>query len=357
MIEDAVYMGMKNDVSFLIADTVNLYEHQSSFNPNMPMRFLIYAVMLYDNYIETHSEYRRYSSVQQKAPTPKCVCFYNGTSQMSDIVTLRLSDTFASGSEPDIEVKVTMININYGHNSKLLEGCRPLRDYSYFVHETRVNQKILGSLEKAVDAAIEKLADDSLIKPFLMANRSEVKSMFITEYDEERAFAEQREDAREEGRAEGREEGRAEGKAEGKAEGIAEGMEKGGKFMLFGLVKKPYCPPSATTRGDSTASLIMSNTGIIGLTERITRLTFIRQCPNMRTAALNCWGRQPIRKRRSAEPSHYGSDVKETMRRGRRQRFILPTNTLRPVKSMITECLRQHTIPPCFKTVITGFRP
>lgn len=226
MIEDAVYMGMKNDVSFLIADTFNLYEHQSSFNPNMPMRFLIYAGMLYDNYIETHNEYRRYSSVQQKAPTPKCVCFYNGTTQMSDIVTLRLSDAFTPGPEPDIEVKVTMININYGHNSELLEGCRPLRDYSYFVHETRANQKTLGSLEKAVDAAIEKMADDSLIKPFLIANRSEVKSMFITEYDEERAFAEQREDAREEG------------KAEGKAEGIAEGMAKGGLLMLFGLVKK-----------------------------------------------------------------------------------------------------------------------
>lgn len=140
---------------------------------------------------------------------------------MSDIVTLRLSDAFTPGPEPDIEVKVTMININYGHNSELLERCRPLRDYSYFVHETRVNQKTLGSLEKAVDAAIEKMADDSLIKPFLIANRSEVKSMFITEYDEERAFAEQREDARE----------------EGKAEGITEGMAKGGLLMLFGLVK------------------------------------------------------------------------------------------------------------------------
>ena len=217
MIEDAVYMGMKNDVSFLIADTFNLYEHQSSFNPNMPMRFLIYAGMLYDNYIETHSEYHRYSSVQQKAPTPRCVCFYNGAKQMSDIVTLRLSDAFTPGSEPDIEVRVTMININYGHNSELLEGCRPLREYSCFVHETRTHQKELGSLEKAIDAAIEKLPDDSLIKPFLVANRSEVKSMFITEYDEERAFAEQREDAREEGRA------------EGKAEGAL--------LMLFGLVK------------------------------------------------------------------------------------------------------------------------
>ncbi|MBQ9902337.1 MAG: hypothetical protein IJM51_08145 [Clostridia bacterium] len=216
-IEDAVYMGMKNDVSFLIADTLNLYEHQSGYNPNMPMRFLIYAGMIYDKYTETTEEYHRFSSKQQSAPTPKCVCFYNGTREMGDRVILKLSDAFASGVEPDIEVKVTMVNINYGHNKELLKVCEPLRDYSYFVHEARINRKSAGSLTKAIDIAIEKLSDDSLIKPFLIANRAEVKNMFITEYDEEKAFAEQ--------------------KAEGRAEGIAIGEAKGKMDAFIGLVK------------------------------------------------------------------------------------------------------------------------
>ena len=95
MIEDAVYMGMRNDVSFLIADTLNFYEHQSSLNPNMPMRFLIYAGMLYDKYTETNSDYHRFSSKQQKAPTPKCVCFYNGRKETGDRTVLHLSDSFA----------------------------------------------------------------------------------------------------------------------------------------------------------------------------------------------------------------------------------------------------------------------
>ena len=102
-IEDAVYMGMKNDVSFLISDTFNLYEHQSSFNPNMPMRFLIYAGMLYDKYTESCEDYHKFSSRQQKAPTPKCVCFYNGTRETEDRVILKLTDSFSSNvKSPDI---------------------------------------------------------------------------------------------------------------------------------------------------------------------------------------------------------------------------------------------------------------
>ena len=83
-IENAVYMSMKNDVSFLMADTLNLYEQQASFNPNMPMRFLIYAGMVYGRYVEENRSYRRYSSKQQKAPTPKCICFYNGQEDKED---------------------------------------------------------------------------------------------------------------------------------------------------------------------------------------------------------------------------------------------------------------------------------
>ena len=224
-IEDAVYMGMKNDVSFLISDTFNLYEHQSSFNPNMPMRFLIYAGMLYDKYTESSEDYHKYRSKQQKAPTPKCVCFYNGTKETGDRVILSLSDSFHSGVTADIEVRVTMVNINFGHNAELLDSCKPLGDYSFFVDRVRANKVTLGSLEKSIDAAITMLPDSSLIKPFLMANRAEVKSMFITEYDEERAFAQQRAEAI----AEGREEGRVEGRVEGRAEG--------GLLMLVKLVR------------------------------------------------------------------------------------------------------------------------
>ena len=231
-LENVVYMNMKNDVSFLIADTMSFYEQQSSFNPNMPMRFFVYAGMVYSRYIETSQEYRKYSSKQQKAPTPKCICFYNGTSEKDDKTILKLSDSF--DSESDIEVVVTMINVNYGHNKELMEACKPLEEYAFFIDRVRMYQKDSDNLEEAIDKAVEDLPDNSMIKQFLMINKAEVKRMCITEYDEERTLNETREEGREEGRAEGREEGRA----EGRAEGIVEGVKQGSLKTLIKLVAK-----------------------------------------------------------------------------------------------------------------------
>ncbi len=231
-IENAVYMGMKNDVSFLVDNTLSFYEQQSTFNPNMPMRFLIYAGMVYSKYVEESKSYHRYSSVQQKAPTPKCVCFYNGTAQKEDRIILSLKDAFEDGTTPDIEVKVTMININYGHNQEILKACRPLEEYAWFVDKVRKNQEITETLEEAIDIAIDELVDDSIIKPFLISNRAEVKRMCITEYDEARTFAEQRE----EGRIEGLEEGIEIGMDRGIEIGMDKGIEIGSIKMLSSLV-------------------------------------------------------------------------------------------------------------------------
>mgnify|MGYP006936021288 CR=1 FL=1 len=49
-IDDAIYMNMKNDVSFIIEDTMSLYEQQSTYCPNMPLRFLMYLAKLYERF-------------------------------------------------------------------------------------------------------------------------------------------------------------------------------------------------------------------------------------------------------------------------------------------------------------------
>ena len=190
-IEDAVYLGMKNDVSFIIMNELNLWEHQSSYNPNMPMRFFIYAAKLYEKYI-ANSEYYQYSSSLQSAPRPKCICFYNGIANQPEKKVLKLSEAF--GGEADIEVKVTMLNINYGMNAELMKLCKPLEEYSWLVDTIRRLQKIKDNLEKAIDEAISIMPDDFLIKKFLLSNKAEVKGMFLTEWDQEKVLEQERRD-------------------------------------------------------------------------------------------------------------------------------------------------------------------
>ena len=190
-IDDVLYMGMKNDISFLITDIMNIYEHQVTFNPNMPMR--------------NKHRINLYSTTLQKFPLPKLVCFYNGLVEMKDQVELRLTDAFDTTiGEPDVEVKVTMLNINYGRNKKLLNSCQVLQEYAWFIERIRINQEVTGELEEAVEQAISQMSDEALIKPFILANKAEVKRMCITEYDEAQTMAMFKEEGRAEGRAEGR---------------------------------------------------------------------------------------------------------------------------------------------------------
>ena len=247
-IQDAVYMRMKNDVSFLVNDIMNFYEQQSTFNPNMPMRFLIYAGMVYSKYIETTPSYYAHSHKQQKAPTPQCICFYNGTANKDDIMILKLSDAFDQKIKPDIEVTVTMININFGHNKELMEKCKPLAEYSWFVSKTRSLIKLGYDLNAAIGMAINELDNSSLIKPFLIANKSEVTRMCITEFDEEKFRNQTFEEGKAEGRAEGEAKGRAEGEAKGRAEGEAKGRDEGIFDTLVNLVKIGLLPLSAAAQ-------------------------------------------------------------------------------------------------------------
>lgn len=215
-IEDAVYMGMKNDISFLLHGQMSLWEQQSSFNPNMPVRELMYMGKLYDKYIHRHG-LNIYGKTTVELPLPKLVVFYNGTDRQEDDTLLRLSDAFAGGAraeESDIEVRVRMLNINKGHNRKLMEACRVLSEYAWFVQEMRDNAAE-ADIEAAVDRAIEAMPDDFQIKDFLTGNRAEVKDMCITEYNEEETMQMFKEEGKKEGRREGRKEGRREGRTEG----------------------------------------------------------------------------------------------------------------------------------------------
>ena len=210
-IEDFLYMGMKNDVSFLLHSSLNLYEHQSTYNPNMPVRQLIYIGQLYDKYIKQNS-LNIYGSSRITIPVPKLVTFYNGTTDADDETDLNLSELFPDreNAESDVALRVRMLNINHGHNKELLEKCRPLFEYSWVVEQIRINRRNKLSIEDAVNKALDDMPDDFSIKAYLMEHRSEVNIMCLTEYDE----AETMNMFKEEGRREGLELGLKEGEAE-----------------------------------------------------------------------------------------------------------------------------------------------
>ena len=119
-IRDIMFLGMQNDISFLVSDEMDLFEQQSSYNPNMPLRMMEYACHLFDKYIKQH-RLNKYSSKLLRLPAPRLVVFYNGTVDQPDEKILRLSDSFPKDKNSDIEVRVRMLNINYGKNRKLME--------------------------------------------------------------------------------------------------------------------------------------------------------------------------------------------------------------------------------------------
>ncbi len=219
-IDDAIYMGMKNDLSFILFYVMNLYEQQSTFNPNMPVRQFMYAGRLYDKYIQVN-HCNLYTTKIIKLPIPKLVVFYNGTQEMDDTI-LRLSDAFEGDIEPDIEVRVNMININYGKNHELMKACQPLAEYSWLVERIRQN-RVTMDIHMAVDKAIDAMPKDYLIRSFVIGNKAEVKTMCITEYNEVETMQMFKE--------EGREEGLAEGFQQGIEQGIEQGAEQLGRLI------------------------------------------------------------------------------------------------------------------------------
>ena len=186
-IEDAIFMGMANDISFLIMFEINLWEHQSSYNPNMPLRIFLYAARLYEKYIET-SDYNQYSSKLQRLPKPRCICFYNGTAEQPDKKILKLSEAF--GEEGDIEVIVTMLNINYGRNEAIMNACKPLKEYAWLVDAIRRYK--VNNIEEAIEKAINEMPEDFVIRDFIIGHKAEVKGMFLTEWNQEKFLKQQR---------------------------------------------------------------------------------------------------------------------------------------------------------------------
>jgi len=201
-LENAIYMSMKNDVSFLIDGRLSLYEHQSTKNPNLPLRFLLYISHLYSRLTVKAN---LYGETIVRIPAPEFIIFYNGKDEMPERQLLKLSDMYSVKEEkPKLELEATLLNISGTNNRKLKEACRTLRDYAIYTDKIRAYTEKM-ELAEAVDRAINECIEEDVLRDFLMEHKAEARAMSIFEYDQERHMQQEREAGIEKGRRQGEE--------------------------------------------------------------------------------------------------------------------------------------------------------
>ncbi|GHU50760.1 hypothetical protein FACS1894200_10410 [Spirochaetia bacterium] len=206
-LQNVLYRGIKNDLSFLIdSRLIVLVEHQSSINPNMPIRFLLYLALLYSSLVDNRNFHRHGLF---KIPRPEFLVLFNGQETQKEKWELTLSNAFMdmpSAFGGSLELVVPVWNINVGFNADKVAASPLLQGYSIFVAKVR-EYELLMPREDAILAAADYCVGKDILAEYLKKYRKEVQSMLLNELTNDDAVAAAREDGREEGREEGQEVG------------------------------------------------------------------------------------------------------------------------------------------------------
>jgi hypothetical protein len=213
-LSDVLFMEQINDVSFTIGDRlVVLIEHQSTINPNMPLRLLMYIARVYEKIIPRNTVYK---SDMIQIPRPEFYVLYNGVDPYEDKSLLKLSDMFAEiAPELRLELTVPVYNINEGHNPEILKKSATLDGYSVFIEKVREYYNEAGDLKAALKNAKKWCGEHGVLVEFLKEHGTEVDNMLITEWNTDEA------------KKVWREEGIQKGIGIGRQEGIGIGIQKG----------------------------------------------------------------------------------------------------------------------------------
>ena len=183
-IENVIYITMKKDISFLVDSQMTLLEHQSTFNPNMPLRGFFYFSQLYQMHLAR--EEKDLFGTLVKIPAPRYIVFYNGDKKLPETSKLRLSDAFDNFTETcDFEWTATVININTEYNKGLQKNCKALYDYISYVDRVKSNQKNNMNIKDAVDKAVNWAVKENLLEGFFKEHKAEVEAMILTEFDKD----------------------------------------------------------------------------------------------------------------------------------------------------------------------------
>jgi hypothetical protein len=193
-LENVIFVGRENDVAF-IADgkLIVLIEHQSTINPNMPLRCLLYVAREYQMVADNDVIY---STQLLKIPTPEFIVMYNGTDEYPEESELRLSDAFIDPTD-SLELKVKVYNVNNGHSSEIMSRSRTLTEYSIFVERTRKYKGSKAKVGEALEKAVRECIEEDILKEFLMKYGSDVINMLNMEWNLDDALRVREKDGRE----------------------------------------------------------------------------------------------------------------------------------------------------------------
>jgi hypothetical protein len=197
-LQNVLFMEQYNDISFTVDNKlVILIEHQSTINPNMPLRLLLYIARVYEKIIDRKSLYRE---TKLSIPRPEFIVLYNGEKPFPDQKTLKLSEAFEAVKDManELELTITAYNINKGHNENILQKSETLNGYSTFIEKIREHRKKLP-LDEAMKAAVKYCVEHRILSKFLLENSSEVMNMVLTDWNIDDAKEVWQEEARQEG--------------------------------------------------------------------------------------------------------------------------------------------------------------
>ena len=196
-LERGISLTVRNDASFVIDSSLNIYEHQSTVCPNMPLRSLIYVA----NHLEKRIKLQRlnlFGHTLVKIPTPKFIVFYNGKENQPERYEYKLSDCFEKETDnPQLELKCIVYNINKGNNAELFNRCGFLKDYMIFIDYVRYYYDEMNMLlADAIEHAINRCIDEDVLREFLINRREEVAKVTNLDFTFEKQIELVREEAK-----------------------------------------------------------------------------------------------------------------------------------------------------------------
>ena len=224
-IEEVFYKTQKNDISFTIDGTyIMLSEHQSTINPNMPLRDMMYILEIWKGMFKTEQLYKRKLIT---LPQPKFVVLYNGTEPMPPVSELNLSDCFLGDDNPLLNLKVLVYNVNEGMNCELMRKSATLQQYSHLIALFRDYQAKGPITSQVIEEIMGICLAEGILVDLVEKHGKTLLDFLHFEISQEEVLEMSREDGYEAGFEKGHSDGFSQGLSQGLSQGISQGISQG----------------------------------------------------------------------------------------------------------------------------------